>query len=225
VSVAERAHNFCDITNQVFNRLTVLGFAGTYKKRAYWFCQCECGNLAVIESVKIRSGHTSSCGCLHKEIFDALRQTHGATVNRLIPAEYRAWQGMKMRCGNPNYYLFHRYGGRGITICDRWLHSYENFYADMGKRPSSKHSINRINNDGNYCPENCEWALPKVQARNTSKQVWLQIGDESHRMCEWAELTGTPVYRISPRLRAGWCVRCAVHVPVGRGICTHKYGK
>jgi hypothetical protein len=111
---------------------------------------------------------------------------------------------MRNRCGNPNVPCYARYGGRGIKVCDRWLESFENFYADMGPRPSSKHSIDRIDNDGNYEPNNCRWVTKGIQNRNTSKNVWLTLNGTTRCIADWAPRVGLSPKQIEHRVKLGW---------------------
>ncbi len=152
-----------DHTNKKYGRLTAICQTGIRDGHATWEFICECGNK-VVRRVSHVTGHrgTSSCGCLPKE-----RATkHGHVADGKIPSEYRIWSGIKARCLNENSSAYASYGGRGITMCDRWHDSFENFLADMGTRPSSKHSVDRIDNDGDYSPTNCHWATATEQARN-----------------------------------------------------------
>ena len=153
-----------DITGQRFSRLTVLErHFSSPKGLAVWSCLCECGAMTRVTGSNLRSGAVKSCGCLMIE-----RATHAATTHGLYrsPAHV-SWMNMMQRCFNPKNHKWPRYGKRGITVCARWL-KFENFYADMGERPSGK-SIDRINNDGDYEPGNCRWATPKEQRANQSK--------------------------------------------------------
>lgn len=120
----------------------------------YYKCKCACGKEKIIRGRNVRSGHTSSCGCL------LVKHKMTETV------EYKTWRSIKTRCYNKNILRYKNYGGRGIKVCDRWINSFENFFEDMGYRPSKNHSIERINNDGDYEPSNCIWADFKTQARN-----------------------------------------------------------
>lgn len=121
---------------------------------------------------------------------------------------------MKNRCSNPKVWNYNKYGGRGIHVCDRWLHSFENFFADMGPRPSSRHSIERENRNGNYEPDNCHWALPTEQAANRSNERLLTVGGERLSLTTWAHRLGANHTTILARLKSGWSVERAVTEPV-----------
>lgn len=200
-----------DLTGQKFGRLTVLNFAEIKKRKAHWLCRCDCGNERIVRSANLRNGNTQSCGCLQKEKTGATSRSHG----RSKTPEFTAWLGAKVRCYNPKYYLFRRYGGRGIKVCDKWLNSFEAFYADMGPKPSPKHSLDRHpDRDGNYEPENCRWATGSEQARNRSDTLMVEVAGVNIPLATLAEMIGISSVTIRARLALGWTVEKALQTPL-----------
>ena len=128
--------------------------------------------------------------------------------------EHNAWMSMKSRCFNPNNKYYSDYGGRGITVCDRWLNSVENFLADMGSRPTAKHSIDRIDNDGDYCPDNCKWSTQTEQVNNRRSNRLITIDDVTLTIAQWAKKMGFGKKVIGDRLKLGWSEFDAVMTPV-----------
>lgn len=156
----------------VFGRLTALSqVLPNHRGQAVWRCRCDCGTEKDIRASSLKGGIASSCGCLYREVRPIIRLTHGDKPKvRKVPAEYTAWTNMMTRCTNPKHNRWHRYGGRGIKVCDRWLNSYEDFLADVGRRPGPDYSLDRYPNaDGDYEPGNVRWATDGEQARNKSK--------------------------------------------------------
>lgn len=202
-----------------FGRLTAIRSAGKTKNRAYaYLFACDCGRTIKALGANARSGTTKSCGCLKTEMLRA-RTVHGATRNREITKEYRIWTAMKTRCLNPKNNHYHRYGGRGIRICERWLGKtgFANFLADMSGRPSPRHSIDRIDNDGNYEPGNCRWATRVEQARNTSRTILVTHAGETMPMTEWAKRLQMDTNLLRDRLIVQkMSLAEAVSTPVGR---------
>lgn len=160
-----------DISGIKFGRLVALERVRSSKssKHALWLCLCECGNNSEVLATNLKTGHTRSCGCLQQEVTVSRSTTHGKCYAQV----YTTYFGMKQRCINTSDHKYRDYGGRGITVCDRWLESsptgFENFLEDMGDRPTTKHSIDRIDVNGNYEPSNCRWATSTQQARNKRK--------------------------------------------------------
>lgn len=211
-----------DLSGQTFGRLRVLSRAenrsmGVFRGTAVaWHCACECGTLTIVRSGKLRSGSTNSCGCLHKDRSSDVNFKHGQSSypnNGRVTKEYNTWALMRKRCLKPNTRAYKEYGGRGIKICERW-NSFENFFADMGPAPTKLHSLDRIDVNGPYAPENCRWATDKMQARNKRTTVYLTALGETRPMAEWAELMGIQNKRIHARLKRGWDVERAIFTPV-----------
>ncbi len=159
-----------NLTGQSFGRLTVLKRAPTVRRRTGWFCRCSCGIERRIATNELLYGDTRSCGCLRNEV----TSQRSATINKkhglICTREYYSWMAMRVRCRYSGYPGFHRYGGRGIQVCERWATSFINFLADMGPRPGGMSLDRWPNNDGNYEPGNCRWATPLQQANNRHRR-------------------------------------------------------
>ena len=193
-------HRFINLSGEVFSKLTALGFVGIVHSGALWLCRCECGKHATVSSVRLRFGRARSCGC------DRPVPT-SRTYNR--HPIYGLWKSMKSRCFNPNSQAFKEYGGRGITVCDRWRYSFADFLADMGERPNPKHSVERRNNNGHYEPDNCYWATQKQQTRNTRNNVRLTYNGKTQTLVDWANELHIKPCTLANRIRTGWPVEIA----------------
>jgi hypothetical protein len=136
----------------------------THKERRV-HCACDCGGETIVCLNHLRQGRVTSCGCARREKTAATKRKHGFRVGAPLP-EYNSWRGMRARCENRKHSDFHNYGGRGIAVSARWRESFENFLADMGRKPSPVHSLDRIDVNGDYEPGNCRWATPKEQRAN-----------------------------------------------------------
>lgn len=167
-----------NLVGERFDRLLVTGTAEPFirpngKVRHRWKCRCDCGSDVEVRGEDLRSGNSRSCGCIQREKARDRFLTHGMTRS----AVYRVWSQMKRRCLNPDDASFCKYGARGIMVCDRWQNSFEAFLDDMGPRPEG-HSIERIDNNGNYEPSNCRWATTKEQVRNKRNNVWGELNGQ-----------------------------------------------
>lgn len=197
-SMSQKHTRFKDITNQKFNRLTVLRISHSKNKVLYWLCRCDCGNYTTVASALIRTGRTRSCGCAHRDCLIERNKTHGKSKTRT----HRIWLGMLSRCNNPNRKAYPDYGGRGISVCNEWL-DFSNFFSDMGEAPEGM-TIERRDNDGHYTKENCYWATPKQQARNRRSSRLVSIDGVTKSLAEWADDSPVQYHTIKRRLNAGW---------------------
>ncbi len=202
-----------DLTGQISGRLFCLGLAGVFKGTTYWLCECDCGEfvfIATTQLIRTDKKRTRSCGCLHKGV-NKKHGYHGTTI-------HKAWCDRKQRCFNPKSPDYPDYGGRGITMCERWL-IFENFLEDVlteiGEAPSPKHTIDRIDNDGNYEPGNIKWSTPKEQARNRRTSKRITFNNETLVLAEWAERIGVDQDTLGWRLLHEWTVERALTTPTG----------
>jgi hypothetical protein len=199
-----------DLTGQRFGRLVAVSYAGAVKHKAQWDVLCDCGVKRRVGAATLKRGITKSCGCLHREILSKRSKKHGESHKS---AEYSTWKAMRARCMRVNSVQFADYGGRGIKVCSRW-DSYENFLKDMGRKPTPGHSIDRIDNDGGYCPENCRWATHEEQSRNKRTSRMLTYGGKSQCVVSWAEELGMAGHVLQHRIDRGWTVERALTTPV-----------
>ncbi len=198
--------DFIDRTGHIYGRLTVISYAGNDgKTNSLWNCVCLCGNKKIARSSFLRRGEIRSCGCLQREFVT----THSMTGT----PEYRSWNSMKARCFNKKSFLYNRYGARGITVCNEWINSFEQFYHDMGHRPKGT-SIDRIDNNKGYFKENCRWATSKQQNRNTSGNTYYLIDGVKMSVSEAAEKYNINRYTVYDRLKRGWDIMDALQKPV-----------
>ena len=205
---------FIDLTGRTFGRWTVLFRATPKGKPARWRCRCVCGVEKDVLGGHLRGGLANSCGCGERERRSTSHVTHGQSFGNGTRT-YRIWGGMKSRCYNPQVPCYKDYGGRGRTICQRWLDSFDAFLSDMGECPSKAHTIDRTDNSKGYEPGNCKWATMQTQMRHTRHNRVVTVNGETHCTSEWAEINGISYSAIRQRLNDGWPEDKAVTLPNG----------
>lgn len=203
-----------DLTGKRFGRLVCLRDAGRDQSRCVlWHCKCDCGRVITVRSNSLLTGNTQSCGCLQREAARreaASRTTHNACYTRV----YRIWAHLKERCLNPNCKSYRRYGGRGIAVCDQWL-EFEHFHRwAMANGYADNLTIDRIDNDGPYSPENCRWVGKVTQANNTCLNHVIHYRGERMTVAQAARRFKIPATRLYGRLQAGWTIERALSEPV-----------
>lgn len=199
-----------DLIGQKFGKLVAIEHF-VQQGQSWCKCKCDCENVKNVRASCLISGVTQSCGCYQRERTSTTNRLHGESGTRL----YKIWKHMKGRClckSDKNYSL---YGGRGISIYENWMNSYENFRNwAIQSGYSEKLTIDRINVDGNYCPENCRWVTVKAQANNKRTNIYVTLGNETHTLAEWGEINGISYETIDKRRRYGWSNESAVSTPV-----------
>jgi hypothetical protein len=204
--------NFIDLTGKKFNKLVVIKPTGKSSDGHYeWLCKCDCGNEKIICGNSLKRGNTKSCGCLRRK---GNNVKHGHTKNDAgrTRKTYNVWSSIIQRCTNQNDQHWKNYGGRGIIICDRWK-KFKNFLDDMGEVPIGL-QIDRIDNDGNYCKENCRWTTPKENSRNKRSNYMITFNKKTQCISAWAEETGINKRTIRERLvRGHWSINKALTTP------------
>ena len=203
-----------DITGMRFGRLVAIEPSHISKYGKWvWKCKCDCGNECLALAATLLNGGTKSCGCLNREVLKTCHLKHGGSDTRL----YKIWSGIKKRCLNERSLCYKWYGGRGISVCDEWLgdHGFENF-RDWSMKNGYRDdlSIDRIDNDGNYCPDNCRWADRKTQANNKSTTRRYEYQGKQYTAGELADLCGLSLTTLKSRLKHGWSVNEAVNTSV-----------
>ncbi len=194
---------------KIYGRLTVVSFAGRNKNgNLLWDCRCACGNRKQVFGSNLLGGSNQSCGCYKKEILLLRNTTHGMAGT----PEYLSWQGMRQRCNNRDNENWPSYGGRGIKICSRW-DDFAAFLEDMGLMSVSGSTIERKDNDGDYCPGNCIWASRKVQSRNKRNIPLVEYGGELKSVAEWAEKFSIHPETLRKRIQLGWPMVKALSAP------------
>lgn len=196
-----------NLTGRRFARFRVDEYAGIVdngprRRVHHWICQCDCGEWRVISGIKLRGGDQVSCGCFNRETVRTRNLTHGQCRTPL----YSRWTDMHTRCYNPKWKQYADYGGRGIEVLEPWKSSFEAFAADMGEPPTPQHQLDRIDNEGPYCKENCRWVTLKANQRNKRSNHTLEYNGESHITIEWEELLSLPKGAIWKRMHRGYSI-------------------
>lgn len=184
-----------------FGRIFVEGFSEVIEGDSHWNCVCDCGHKWVVMGQSLRSGATQSCGCLMRDLVSIRATKHGKCGSPV----YRRWDSMIQRCYNKKFKHYSYYGGRGISVCDRWRFSFEAFFNDMGDPPTNGHTLDRFpNNNGNYELGNCRWATRKEQQRNNRGNCIIEYNGKSQCVSAWADEYGVPRSTIAGRLHRKW---------------------
>lgn len=202
-----------DLSGRRYGKLLVIGWDND-RGKSRWICRCDCGNVSSVFGCNLNKGTSLSCGCTHRAQL-AERNKKSAKHNQDNPKMLCLWKGMMARCENKNHTAYHRYGGRGITVCERWR-VFANFIDDMGVRPKNT-TLDRIDNSKGYSPENCRWATVSEQQRNKRSNNIVEFNGERKCLAEWSENLGIPLSRLSARLRRGW--------PIESALTAHRYKK
>lgn len=214
------------LLGQSFGAWRVVSFYGKKGSKYAWNCICKCGTRREIISHDLTSGHTRSCGCMKASLTSRALKKHGHVTTRTKGKKsktYVCWQNMKKRCYNPNSVGYENYGGRGIKVCDRWKDSFENFLADMGEAKDGL-SIERIDNNGDYEPQNCRWATRKEQRRNTRACKPVNLGDPfgSKLLIDHCKDLNSDYEMVKNRVCIGWEPEHAIFVPPYKGRKMHE---
>jgi hypothetical protein len=212
-----------DLTGQRFGRLVVQRIGPKTKpNQIYWICNCDCGNICEVKGGNLKSGGTKSCGCINKEILRERSIKHGFDGT---PLGY-VRSSMQQRCYNSTHKAYKNYGGRGITICDEWLNNSKSFFDWAIK--SGYHeglTLDRIDNDGNYCPENCRWATMKEQQNNRRNNHLYVVGDVGKTIGEWALALNISVHTLLKRLKMEWSEEKTFTTPCDKRYSRERKGK
>lgn len=203
--------NIKDLSGLEFDRLTVIEYHHTVNGLSYWRCRCKCGNEKIIRGQCLLSGESKSCGCLARELSSIRNSTHKGRKTKL----YHVWIDMKQRCTNTNQPDYPNWGGRGITVCDEWMNSFESFRGWALKSGyDSKLSIDRIDVNGNYEPSNCRWITVKEQNSNRRSNKRIEYNGESRTLTQWSEILGGNRNLVGERLKSGWSIEKTLTTPV-----------
>lgn len=213
-----------DLTGQRFGRLTVLRriedhyYQKSGRHDVQYKCRCDCGEVVNVLGIHLRSGHTSSCGCFRADTARATMTTHGMSGKRI----HNIWKGMLERCINTRHNNYEIYGGRGITVCDEWRNSFEDFFEwSMSNGYTEELTLDRIDVNRGYFPDNCRWVTQREQCNNTRRNINVEINGEVHTLKQWTEIFGLKYGTIASRVKRGWTPLAALTTPV-RSVAEHN---
>ena len=188
-----------NLVGERFGKLMVINRdTAVTNKEARWECKCDCGKTSIVSSYSLRNGRTTSCGCINNGEYLKRITLYGKSIT----TEYNIWRSMIARCNNKNDAAYNNYGGRGITVCQRWTDSFDNFITDMGRRPKNM-TIERVENDLGYFKENCKWATRKEQSLNRRSTIWLEHDGVRLSKTDWAKKLNTTLNGINYRFGLG----------------------
>lgn len=199
------------LTGLTFGRLTAIAFWSVYQQASHWLCRCSCGKWTVASANKLTQGHSASCGCLIRDLCIARSTKHGEGTRKNKTAEYQVYKGLRKRCNNPNCKDYPDYGGRGIEC--RYT-SFQEFLADVGRRPTVKHKIDRIDNDGHYEVGNVKWSTDTESANNKRNNHRLTYNGVTKTIPDWARSMDMTITALRHRIKRGWSVEKALTYPV-----------
>ena len=197
-----------DLTGKKFGKLTVVKRNGSNKNgRALWLCECDCGNTKIVSGNSLLTKLTTSCGCYNKELVKKVNSKHNMSYTKL----YKVWQGMKTRCYDKNFMYYYNYGGRGITICDEWKNDFSKFYEwAINNGYEEGLTIDRINVNGNYEPNNCRWITKKEQNDNMNKTIFLEYNGKKQTISQWSKELNITRIALYERIKRGWSAEKAL---------------
>lgn len=200
-----------DLTGQKFGKLTVIKKNGNDKyKNIVWLCKCDCGKETIVNTTRLKSGYTKSCGCLTVEKLLERNTKHNMTHTRI----YKIYQGLIQRCYNSNNPAYKNYGGRGIKVCDEWKNDFLSFYNwAINNGYNNELTLDRINNNGNYKPNNCRWVTVKKQSNNRRSNHYITYNGETHSISEWSSILKIPYSMLNHRIQRKWDIEKALFYP------------
>lgn len=201
-----------DLTGKKIGKLIVIKRCGSNKNgRALWLCKCDCGNTKIVCGNSLLTKLTISCGCYNKELVKKVNLKHNMSYTKL----YKVWQGMKTRCYDKNFMYYYNYGGRGITICDEWKNDFSKFYEWIINNGYEEGlTIDRINVNGNYEPNNCRWITKREQNNNMNKTIFIEYNGKRQTISQWSKELNISRVALYERIKRGWNAKKTLTTPL-----------